>query len=63
MVIIRIIGIIAIVAALGAYIQLGLFLTTYRTPIWWMYGLGQWFAWLAIPPAIVLAIAWSEWTN
>lgn len=53
MVVLKVLGIVLLMAFLGAYMEIGLWLTTIGTPIWWMHGLGQWLAWMFTPIAVV----------
>jgi hypothetical protein len=50
-----IISIIVGMALLGAYMQMGLWLTV-DGPIWWMHGLAQWMCWLATPIVITVVL-------
>lgn len=59
MLVIKIIGVIICAGLIGAYIQVGLFLTASGSPIWWMIGLGQWLAWVAIPIAITTVVIYK----
>jgi hypothetical protein len=60
MLLLKIVGGILAAAAAGAYLQLGLYLTTPGTPIPLMDGAGQWLAWIATPIVIVTVLAESQ---